>query len=170
MLEAAGAAADGVYAMVGVDPEVAAAAVGYVQAGARAAGREGERIPVALGLPVFMADSSERAYQSAAEYAFSNVRRRSRVFSRVLRERMPLLADVSTASELSSAQMHRLVDAMVAVGTPQEAAAKVLALAEKTPTRHFIARVQLAGEDPLRAIEAFSGALHAAGGAGVLAR
>ena len=168
MLEAAGAAADGVYAMVGVDPDVVAAAMEHVQAGALAAGREGEGIPVALGLPVFMAESAVRAYESAAEYAFSNLRRRNRVFSRVLRKRMPSLADVSAATELSPAQLRDLVDAMVAAGTPQEAAAKVLALAEKTPTRHFIARVQLAGEDPLRAIEAFSGALHAAGGAGAL--
>ena len=168
MLEAAGAAADGVYAMVGVDLDVVAAAIEHVQAGALAAGREGEAIPVALGLPVFMAESAVRAYESAAEYAFSNLRRRNRVFSRVLRERMPSLADVSAVTELSPAQVRDLVDAMVAAGTPQEAAARVLALAEKTPTRHFIARVQLAGEDPLRAIEAFSGALRAAGGAGAM--
>ncbi len=170
MLEAAGAAADGVYAMVGVDPGVVATAVEHVRSGARAAGREGEHIPVALGLPVFMADSSERAYESAAVYALSNVLRRSRVFSRVLRERVPALADVSTVSDLSPEQLRDLVDAMVAVGTPQEAATKVLALTENAPTRHFIARVQLAGEDPLRAIEAFSAALHAAGGAWALAR
>lgn len=168
MLEAAGAAGDGVYAMVGVDPEVAAVAANHVQAGARAAGREGERIPIALGLPVFMADSPEGAYESAAAYALSNVLRRSRVFSRVLRERMPPLADVATVAELSWAQVRQLVDAMVASGTPQEAAARALAFAEETKTRHLIARVQFAGEDPLRAIEAFSQALRAVGGDSVL--
>ncbi len=168
MLEAAGAAGDGAYAMVGVDPEVRAVALGHVQAGARAAGRNVDEVPVALGLPVFMAESTEYAYESAAEYALSNVLRRSRVFSRVLRERTPALADVSTVSGLSRAQVSQLVDAMVVCGTPQEAAAKVLALAEVTEQRHFIARVQFAGRDPLHAIEAFSGALHAAGGADVL--
>ena len=38
MLEAGGAAADGVYAMVGVDPEVASTAIGHVEAGTRNAG------------------------------------------------------------------------------------------------------------------------------------
>ena len=99
MLEAAGAAADGVYAMVGVDPEVVAAAMEHVQAGApRSGAGSRECIPVALGLPVFMAESAVRAYESAAEYAFSNLRRRNRVFSRVLRERMPSLADVSAVN------------------------------------------------------------------------
>lgn len=168
MLEAAGAAADGIYAMVGVDLEVVAAAMEHVAAGAREAQRGAGSIPVALGLPVFMADSEERAYESAARYALSGLLNRNRVYSRLMRERMPSLEDVSRVSELSTEQLHRLVDAMVAHGTPQQAATRALAFAERAPTRHFIARVQLAGEDPLRAIEVFASALRAAGGENVL--
>ena len=167
MLAAAGAAADGVYAMVGVDPEIVAAAMEHVESGARDAGRESGGLAVALGLPVFMADSAESAYESAARYALSGLLNRNRVFSEVMRERMPSLEDVSQASDLPTAQLHRLVDAMVAHGTPREAAERALAFAERAPTRHFIARVQFTGEDPLRAIEAFASALRAAG-AGVL--
>ena len=168
MLEAAGAAAGGVYAMVGVDLEVVAAAMEHVAAGAREAQRDADSIPVALGLPVFMADSGEHAYESAARYALSGLLNRNRVYSRLMRERMPSLEDVSQVSDLSAEQLHRLVDAMVAHGTPQQAAERTLAFAERAPTRHFIARVQLAGEDPLRAIEAFASALRAAGGDDVL--
>lgn len=168
MLEAASAAADGVYAMVGVDPEVVAAAMEHVRNGAREAGRDLDSILVALGLPVFMADSEGRAYESAARYALSGLLNRNRVYSRLMRERMPSLEDVSQVSDLSVEQLHRLVDAMVAHGTPQQAAAQALAFAERAPARHFIARVQLAGEDPLRAIEAFASALRAAGGQHVL--
>ncbi len=168
MLSAAGGAADGVYAMVGVDPDVVATAMDHVAAGARDAGRDPDDVAVALGLPVFMAESTERAYESAGEYALGNLSTRSRVFSRVLRERTPSLEDVSQASDLSPAQLHSLVDAMVIAGTPQEAAAKALALAESAKRRHFIARVELAGEDAFRAIEAFSAGLRAVGGEGVL--
>lgn len=168
MLQAAGAVADGVYAMVGVDSDVVATAMGYVEAGVRDAGRLSNRVAVALGLPVFMAESEAQAHESAAEYAFSNLLSRSRVFSRVMRERTPSLSDVSTMSDLSSAQLRHLVGAMVITGVPEAAAAKVLSLAEKTKTRHFIARVQFAGEDPLRAIEIFSSALRALAGQDVL--
>ena len=168
MLEAAGAAAGGVYAMVGVDLEVVAAAMEHVAAGAREAQRDADSIPVALGLPVFMADSEEHAYESAARYALSGLLNRNRVYSRLMRERMPSLEDVAQVSDLSTEQLHRLVDAMVAHGTPQQAAERALAFAERAPARHFIARVQLAGEDPLRAIEAFASALRAAGGDDVL--
>ena len=168
MLEAAGAAADGVYAMVGVDPEVVGTAMEHVEAGSREAGREPDSIAVALGLPVFMADSEERAYESAAGYALSGLLNHNRVFSRVMRERMPSLEGVSQVSDLSQAQLRALVDAIMAHGAPQDAAAQVLAFAERTPTRHFIARVQFAGEAPFHAIEAFSSALRAAGGESVL--
>ena len=168
MLEAAGAASDGAYAMVGVDLEVVSMAMEHVAAGAREAQREPDTIPVALGLPVFIADSDERAYESAARYALSGLLNRNRVFSRLMRKRMPLLGDVSQVSDLSAEQLHRLVDAMVAHGTPQQAAARALAFAEQAPTRHFIARVQLAGDDPIRAIETFASALRAVGGEGIL--
>ena len=168
LLRTAGAVADGVYAMVGVDPEVQAEAMAHVEAGAREAGRETGGIAVALGLPVFMAESRERAYESAAAYAFSNLQNRNRVFSRVLRERMPALTEVSDVTDLSREHLRLLVQAMVVAGSPQEAAARVLSLAEKTVTRHFIARVEYAGEDPVKAIETFSSALYAAGGDGVL--
>ncbi len=168
MLEAGGAAADGVYAMVGVDPEVVAAAMEHVAAGAREAQRGPETIPVALGLPVFMADSEERSYESAARYALSGLLNRNRVYSRLMRERMPSLEEVSQVSDLSTEQLHRLVDAMVAHGTPQQAAEQALVFAERAPTQHFIARVQFAGEDPVRAIEAFASALRAVGGEGIL--
>ncbi len=167
LLKTAGAVADGVYAMVGVDPEVQAEAMAHVEAGAREAGRE-TGVAVALGLPVFMAESRERAYESAAAYAFSNLQSRNRVFSRVLRERIPALAEVSDVADLSREHLRLLVQAMVVAGSPQEAAAAVLSMAEKAVTRHFIARVEYAGEDPFRAIEAFSSALYAAGGDGVL--
>ena len=168
MLEAAGAAADGVYAMVGVDPEVVALAMGHVEAGAREAGRSVEDMALALGLPVFMADSREEAYESAARYALSGLLNRNRVFSRVMRERMPSLEDVETASDLSTEQLHAMVDAIMVHGTPQQAAAKALAFAERAPAQRFIARVQFAGRDPFRAIEAFASALRAAGGEDVL--
>ena len=168
MLEAGGAAADGVYAMVGVDSDVVAAAMGHVEAGVRDAGRHSDRATVALGLPVFMAESEAEAHESAAAYALSNLLSRNRVFSRVLRERTPSLSDVSKVSDLSSAQLRDLVGAMVITGAPGEAAAQVLSLAERTKTRHFIARVQFAGEDPFRAIEIFSSALRAAAGQDVL--
>ena len=168
MLAAAGAAADGVYAMVGVDPESVALAMGHVEAGAREAGRSLDDLALALGLPVFMARSREEAYQSAARYALSGLLNRNRVFSRVMRERMPSLEDVSTASDLSTEQLHAMVDAIMVHGTPQQAAAKTLAFAEWAPARRFIARVQLAGEDPFRAIETFASALRAAGGEGIL--
>lgn len=168
MLSAAGAAADGVYAMVGVDPEVVATAMGYVAAGNRDAGRDPASLEVALGLPVFMAESTARAYESASEYAFVNLLGRSRVFSSVLRDRMPSLQNVSRVTDLSSTQLRQLVDAMVVAGTPQEAAAKVLSFAERTKTRHFIARVEHADEDPIQAIELFTSALRALGGNGAL--
>ena len=168
MLAAAGAAADGVYAMVGVDPEIVAIAMEHVENGVRDAGQEPGRVAVALGLPVFMADSPEPAYESAARYALSGLLNRNRVFSEVMRGRMPSLEDVSQASDLSTAQLHALVDAIMAHGTPAQAAAAVLSFAERAPTDHFIARVQFAGEDPFRAIEAFASALRAAGGEGVL--
>lgn len=168
MLEAGGAAAEGVYAMVGTDPEIVAAAMGHVGSGAREAGRNPDDVALALGLPVFMADSRDEAYDSAARYALSGLLNRNRVFSRVMRERMPSLNDVSQASDLSSSQLHALVDAIMAHGTPQDAAAQVLAFAERAPARHFIARVQFAGKDPLAAIEAFSSALRAAGGDAIL--
>ncbi|MCY4583306.1 MAG: LLM class flavin-dependent oxidoreductase [Chloroflexi bacterium] len=168
MLSAAGAAADGVYAMVGVDADVVATAMAYVAAGARDAGRDPDSVAVALGLPVFMAESTAEAYESAAEYALINLSTRSRVFSRVLRERTSALEGVSQASELSSAQLHSVVDAMVIAGTPQEAAAKALSFAESTKRRHFIARVEFADEDAFRAIEVFSAGLRALGGEGVL--
>ena len=168
MLAAAGAAADGVYAMVGVDPEVVAAAMAHVETGARDAGRGADTLPLALGLPVFMAGSQENAYESAARYALSGLLNQNRVFSRVMRERMPSLADVSKVSDLSTAQLHALVDAIMVHGAPQDAAAQALAFAERAPTRHFIARVQLAGADPFRAIETFSSALRAAGGDDIL--
>lgn len=168
MLAAGGATADGVYAMVGVDPEIVAMAMEHVESGARDAGRKPGTVAVALGLPVFMADSSESAYESAARYALSGLLNRNRVFSRVMRGRMPSLEGVSGASELSAAQLHSLVDAIMAHGTPAQAAAAVLSFAERAPTCHFIARVQFAGEDPLRAIEAFASALRAAGGEDLL--
>lgn len=168
MLEAAGAAADGVYAMVGVDPEIVALAMGHVEAGAREAERSVDDLALALGLPVFMADSREEAYESAARYALSGLLNRNRVFSRVMRERMPSLEDVSTPSDLSTDQLHAMVDAIMVHGVPQEAAAKTLAFAERAPTRHFIARVQFAGEDPFHALGTFSAALRAAGGEDVL--
>ena len=164
MLEAAGAAADGVYAMVGVDPEAVAIAMEHVASGAREAEREPGEVAVALGLPVFMADTGERAYESAARYALSGLLNRNRVFSRVMRERMPSLEGVTDVSGLSTAQLRLLVDGMVAHGTPRQAAAQALAFAERVSARHFIARVQFAGEDPLRAIEAFASALRAAAG------
>ena len=168
MLEAAGTAADGVYAMVGVDPEIIALAMGHVEAGAREAGRSVDDMALALGLPVFMADSREESYESAARYALSGLLNRNRVFSRVMRERMPSLEDVETASDLSTEQLHAMVDAIMVHGVPQEAAAKTLAFAERAPARRFIARVQFAGTDPFRAIEAFASALRAAGGEDVL--
>jgi len=168
MLAAAGAAADGVYAMVGVDPEVQARAMAHVEAGAYTAGRNMDSIAVALGLPVFMAESQERAYESASEYALFNLQNRNKVFSKVLRERIPALAEAANASDLSSAQLCHLIDAMVVSGTPQDAAAKVLSMAERAVTPHFIARVELAGKDAFRAIEVFSSALRALGGEDVL--
>ncbi|MCY4581671.1 MAG: LLM class flavin-dependent oxidoreductase [Chloroflexi bacterium] len=168
MLAAAGAAADGVYAMVGLDPEVVELAMEHVQNGVRDAGREPGRVAVALGLPVFMAESEEHAYESAARYALSGLLNRNRVFSRVMRKRMPSLEGVSQMSDLSPAHLHALVDAIAAHGAPQDAASSVLEFAERAPTRHFIARIQVAGESPLRAIEVFSAALRAAGGDGVL--
>ena len=168
LLKTAGAVADGVYAMVGVDPEVQAKAIAHVEAGADEAGRETGGISVAFGLPVFMAESQDRAYENAAEYAVFNLQNRNKVFSKVLRERIPALAEVYDAAGLPRAHLRHLVDAMVVAGTPQEAAAKVLSMAERVATRHFIARVEYAGEDPFRAIETFSSALHAAGGESVL--
>lgn len=170
MLAAAGAAADGVYAMVGVDPEIVALAVGHVEAGAREAGRSLDDLALALGLPVFMAGSREEAYESAARYALSGLLNRNRVFSRVMRQRMPSLEDVSDESDLSTEQLRAMVDAIMAHGTPQQAAAKTLAFAERAPAQRFIARVQFAGEDPIRAIEAFAAALRASGGDDVLHR
>lgn len=168
MLEAAGAAADGVYAMVGVDPEIVDAAIEHVVDGAREAGRDPDSIAVALGLPVFMADTPEEAYENGARYALSGLLNRNRVFSRVMRQRMPSLEEVSQASDLSTAQLHSIVDAIMVHGTPQGVATQVLAFAERAPTRHFIARVQFAGQDPLRAIEAFSAALRTVGGKDIL--
>lgn len=168
LLETAGTVADGVYAMVGVDPEVQTQAMAHVEAGVCKAGRPMDSIAVALGLPVFMAESQECAYESAAEYALFNLQNRNKVFSRVLRKRLPALAEVSRVSDLSPAQLHQLVDAMVISGTPQEAAARVLSMAERAVTRHFIARVELAGGDPLHAIAVFSSALRALGGEDVL--
>ena len=168
MLEAAGAAADGVYAMVGVDPEVVEMAMGHVASGAREAGREPGEIAVALGLPVFMADTGERAYESAARYALSGLLNRNRAFSQVMRERMPSLEGVTDVSDLSTAQLRLLVDGMVAHGTPRQAAARALAFTERAPARHFIARVQFAGQDPFQAIEAFASALRAAAGDDIL--
>ena len=168
MLAAAGAAADGVYAMVGIDPEIVAMAMEHVAHGAREAGREPDDVAVALGLPVFMADSPESAYESAARYALSGLLNRNRVFSGVMRGRMPSLEDVFQPSDLSKAQLHALVDAIMTHGTPSEAATRTLAFAERAPARHFIARVQFAGRDPLQAIEAFASALRAAGGEGIL--
>ncbi len=168
MLSAAGAAADGVYAMVGVDPEVVATAMDHVVTGNREAGRPSDSIAVALGLPVFMAESTAQAYESVAEYALGNLLTRSRVFSSVLRDRMPSLDGVSQVSDLSSEQLHHLINAMVIAGTPQEAASKVLSFAERMKARHFIARVELANQDPLRAIEVFSSALRSLGGEDVL--
>lgn len=168
MLAAAGAAADGVYAMVGVDPEVVATAMDHVAAGAREAQRDADDIRIALGLPVFMADSEERAYESAARYALSGLLNRNRVYSRLMRERMPSLEGVSQVSGLSTQQLRSMADAMVAHGTPQQAAAQTLAFAERAPARHFIARVQLAGEAPLCAIQVFASALRAAGGDNLL--
>ena len=168
MLSAAGAAADGVYAMVGVDPEVVATAMDHVVTGNREAGRSSDSIAVALGLPVFMAESIAQVYESVAEYALGNLLTRSRVFSRVLRDRIPSLDGVSQVSDLSSEQLHNLINAMVIAGTPQEAASKVLSFAERMKARHFIARVELANQDPLRAIEVFSSALRSLGGEDVL--
>ena len=117
---------------------------------------------------MFIAESEAQAYESAAEYALVNLLNRSRVFSRVLRKRLPSLEGVRQVSDLSQAQLHQLVEAMVIVGTPQVAAAQVLSFAGRTKRRHFIARVELAGGDPLHAIALFSSALRALGGEDVL--
>lgn len=170
MLAAAGATADGVYAMVGVDPEIVARAMDHVHAGARDAGRSMDDLALALGLPVFMAGSEDEAYESAARYALSGLLNRNRVFSRVMRERMPSLEEVSKLADLSAEQLHAMVDAIVVHGAPQDVASQVLAFAERAPTRRLIARVQYAGRDPFQAIEAFSAALRAAGGDGILHR
>ena len=86
----------------------------------------------------------------------------------MLRARVASLEGVRQVSDLSPAQLRQLVEAMVIVGTPQEAAARVLSMAERAVTRHFIARVELAGGDPLHAIAVFSSALRALGGEDVL--
>ncbi len=161
MLEVAGSTADGVYPVVGVDPEVMREALASVKIGLQSTGREFDGFDVAYGLPVFMAESREEALQSALDYALANLLSRNRVFSRVLRARSPHLSEISKASDLTTDQARRLVAAMVVYGTPLQVAESVFALAEAQSAWHFIARVEMANKDGIEAIENFASALDA---------
>lgn len=155
MLEAGGLVADGVYAMVGVDPMVVNTALEYVFQGARKGGRDPESIPIALGLPVFMASSLEQSIEYALPYAFSSLKRRTRIFSRVLRSILPALENASNYSDLSKEDAWRLTEAMAICGSPKEAAVKTHELADRLGRTHFIARVQLQDAEPIEALQAY---------------
>lgn len=155
MLEAGGLIADGVYAMVGVDPVVVNTALEHVFQGARKGGRDPESIPIALGLPVFMASSLEQSIEYALPYAFSSLKRRTRVFSRVLRSILPALENASNYTDLSKKDAWKLTEAMAICGSPREAADKTHELARKIGHTHFIARVQMQGVEPIEALKAY---------------
>ena len=159
MLNAAGVAADGVYAMVGVAPEVIAAALEYVAEGAQSVGRNPQDVEVAIGLPVFVATSPERADETALPYAFSNLIRRTRVFSRVMRANYPVYDSAVHQSDLSPRDARTLTEAMVVSGSPIEVAERTKALSRALGQSHFIARVEFEGREPIAAMKAFGAQL-----------
>jgi alkanesulfonate monooxygenase SsuD/methylene tetrahydromethanopterin reductase-like flavin-dependent oxidoreductase (luciferase family) len=170
MLELGGATADGVYAVVGVDPEVVAAATHHTDAGAQSAGRKPGDVAIALGLPIFMADTKEEAIESAVNYALSNLASHTRVFSRSMRARVPALSNVAKASDLTTAQARQLVQAMVVAGTPHEAVSEVALLPERIGRDHFICRIEFVGRDPIHALGRFAEAVRDLGLQGLLRR
>ncbi len=155
MLEAGGYAADGVYAMVGVDPMIINKALEHIHDGARKNTRDPLSIPIAFGLPVFISESRVKSIEYALPYAFSNFKKFTRVFSQVMKEQIPSLEGIENYSKLSTNQAEQLSQAIAICGTSEEAAVRTKELGSSLGQNHFIARVQVNKASPIRALREY---------------
>ncbi|MDA1035365.1 MAG: LLM class flavin-dependent oxidoreductase [Chloroflexi bacterium] len=153
-LECAGEAADGVYAMVGIRPEVIQRAREHVADGAQRARRSIDDVPIALGVPIYMGDSREEALEGIRPYTSSNFNSSTKVFASVIREVYPDLPAVSDPSHLSPDTLATVADALGIVGTPAECGARLATFLTDAQPGHIVCRIFYAGADPMRALDA----------------
>ena len=154
MLACAGEAADGVYAMVGTDPDVMARAREHVGEGAARAGRNPAEPPIAWGVPVYMGDTFDDAVEGMRAYAFSNVSKRNKVFSRVMGELHPEVTQYAKAADMPAATVAMLGQALGVVGTPDECGARLADWVRQAGVDHIICRIYYKGADAMTALDA----------------
>lgn len=149
MLAAAGEAADGVYAMVGVDSAVVSRTRGHIAGGA------GSRdVPIAWGVPIYMGETREAALEGMRAYAFSNISKPRKVFAAVMRERHPELPVYERAADIPLDVLAMLAEGLGIVGTPSECGERLAAFVGEAKPDHIVGRIFYAGEDSMRALEA----------------
>jgi 5,10-methylenetetrahydromethanopterin reductase len=151
-LECAGEAADGVYAMVGIRPEVIERTREHLAIGAQRAGRSIDDVPIALGVPIYMGDNREEALEGMRPYASNNFKSFTKVFANVMREIHPDLPAVTDPSDLSPDALSTVADALGIVGTPSECGAQLSRFISEAQPDHIICRIFYAGADPMRAL------------------
>lgn len=149
MLAVAGEAADGVYAMVGVDADVIGRAREYI---ARGAGRRD--VPIAWGLPIYMGDTREAALEGMRAYAFSNFAKPRKVFSAVMRENHPEWSAFERAADVPLDALATMADGLGIVGTPAECGERLAAFVGEAKPEHVVGRIFYAGQDQTVALEA----------------
>jgi 5,10-methylenetetrahydromethanopterin reductase len=149
MLTAAGEAADGVYAMVGVHPAVVHRAREHI-----ADGTGSRDVPVAWGVPIYMGDTREAALEGMRAYAFSNISKPRKVFATVIGERHPELPTYEHAADIPLDVLAMLADGLGIVGTPSECGERLAAFVGEAKPNHIVGRIFYAGEDSMRALEA----------------
>ena len=154
MLECAGEAADGVYAMVGIHPEVIKRAREHVVIGIKRAGRNTSEVPMALGVPIYMGDNQEQALEGMRRYVSNNFQSSTKVFAGVMREMYPSLPSISDPKDLSPDTLSTVAAALGIVGTPAECGKQLQAFFGEIKPDHIVCRIFYAGASPVRALAA----------------
>ena len=152
MLETAGDVADGVYAMVGVRPEVVERAREHIATGEKRAGRSPGNLPVAHGVPIYMGLTREAALEGMRAYAYSNLSKPRKVFATVMREFHPDLHVPNDAAALTEVDLATIADALGIVGTPVECGERLAEFVSESGVDHIVCRIFFAGADPMTAL------------------
>ena len=156
MLETGGEVADGVYAMVGVQPDVVDRARSLIAVGAKRAGRAAEKLPIAHGVPIYMGETREAALEGMRAYAYSNISKPRKVFATVMRELHPDLRVPDSPAGLTMGDVETIADALGIVGTPVECGERLAAFVAASGVEHIVCRILYAGADPMAALTALT--------------
>ena len=155
-LELAGEVADQAYPMVGIGPAMVGAARRAIEAGAARSSRTPRDVPMTLGVPAFVDESTDRARARARPILYNWLRRPERIFRREVEAMGYELPPLRSADDIPDEWIEPFCDMMGLVGTAEHCADRLVRLVEESGVDHVVCQLYGAkGPDVDIAIRAF---------------